>query len=92
MNAVKSIRYRVLYRDPQTPNFVVGGRDGKDIAGEAPPNEIVERLAIDLGPHAFDPSRTLDWLNSQDPADSSDSAVLPLNDSVQLEVVVRPQV
>lgn len=91
MNSVQSIRYRVLYRDPQSPNFVVGGRDGKDIAGEAPSNEIVERITADLGPGAFDPSHVLDWLNSQDPADSGDSVVLPLNDSVQLEIVVRAQ-
>lgn len=89
MNAARSIPYRVLYRDPQVRNFVVGGRDGKDIAGEAPPNEIVERIATDLGPDAFDPSRVLDWLNSQDPA-AGDSAVFALNDSVQLEIVVRP--
>jgi hypothetical protein len=84
------IRYRVLIVDPRVKNFVAAGQDGTNIAGKATSTEIVERLKGDLGEDSFDPARTLEWLEAQDPADAGDAAILPLNDKHELEIVVKP--
>jgi hypothetical protein len=83
------IRFRVLVMDPRVKNFVASGHDGTNISGQATAPEIVKRLEADLGSDAFDPSRTLEWLNAQDPADAGDAAVLQLNGKHELEIVVR---
>jgi hypothetical protein len=83
------IRYRVLVIDPRVKNFVASSRDGTNITGKATASEIVKRLEADLGPDTFDPARTLEWLEAQDPADAGDAAVLQLNRRHELEIVVK---
>jgi len=38
---------------------------------------------------SFDPEGTLAWLEAQDPADAGYSAILKLNEDLELEIVVR---
>jgi hypothetical protein len=85
----EEIRYRVLIIDPRVKNFVAAGQDGTNITGKATASEIVELLKGDLGEDSFDPARTLEWLEAQDPADAGDAAILPLNDKHELEIVVK---
>jgi hypothetical protein len=89
LNMSDEFRYRVLIIDPRIKNFVAAGNDGGDISGKATASEIVKRLEADLGSDAFNPARTLEWLEAQDPADAGDAAVLQLNAGRELEIVVK---
>lgn len=83
------IRYRVLVIDPRVKNFVASGQDGTNITGKATASEIVKHLEDVLGPDTFDPARTLEWMEAQNPADVGESAVLQLNGKRELEIVVK---
>ena len=85
----EGIRYRVLVRDPRVQNFLASGRSGADVTGKATSEEIVERLKAEFGEDSFDEAGTLQWLEAQAPADEGESAVLPLNESHELEIVVQ---
>lgn len=83
------IRYRVLVIDPRVKNFVASGKDGMNITGKGTAAEIVKRLEAGLGSDTFDPNRTLEWLEAQEPADAGDGVVLQLNAACELEIVVK---
>ncbi|HEX5762005.1 MAG TPA: hypothetical protein VFY04_02680 [Solirubrobacterales bacterium] len=85
----QEIRWRVLIADPRVQNFVANGRDGSELTGKAIASEIVETLKANLDLESFEPERTLEWLEAQEPADAGDSATLKLNKDLELEIVVR---
>jgi hypothetical protein len=85
----KEFRYRVTYADGRSSDFAVTGRDFRNIAGKASAPEIIERLKTELSAEDLDTDGILAALESLDPADASESAVLPLSERLQLEVLVR---
>jgi hypothetical protein len=85
----QEMKYRVLIIDPHVKNFAASDPEGASLTGKATAPEIVERLEASLGSDAFDPARTLEWLEAQDPADAGDAAVLSLNADRELEIIVK---
>ncbi|HEX6154310.1 MAG TPA: hypothetical protein VFZ19_12385 [Solirubrobacterales bacterium] len=85
----QEIRYRVLVTDPVVKEWAATRRDGTNFVGKATAAEIVESLKAELGEDSFDPNRTLEWLEAQDPADAGDGALLPLNSDLELEAIVK---
>jgi hypothetical protein len=86
----REMKYRVLITDPYIKNFAASDPEGASLTGKATATEIVERLEASLGADAFDPARTLEWLEAQDPADAGDAAVLHLNADRELEILIKP--